>query len=101
MALAARGLRFPSTPVPSTASTTIWALATSAFTSLITEMARDASAFQRAMIDFLKEKDIICSDEDMKHLQRLHLRHVARIDQEIAEKKDELKERDLDGLGLI
>lgn len=60
------------------------------FTSLITEMARDASAFQRAIIDFLKEKDIIC-DEDIKHLQRLHLRHVARIDQEIAKKKDELK----------
>lgn len=73
----------------------------STFTSLITEMARDASAFQRAIIDFLKEKDIICGEEDMKHLQRLHLRHVARIDQEIAKKKDELKERDLDEPNLL
>jgi len=71
------------------------------FTSLVTEMARDASAFQRAMLDFLKEKDIICDDEDMKRLQHLHLRHVARIDQEIAKKKDELKDHDLDGHDLI
>lgn len=67
-------------------------------TSLVTEMARDASAFQRAIIDFLKEKNIICDEEDMKQLQRLHLRHVARIDQEIAEKRDELKEHGLDNL---
>lgn len=69
---------------------------TSAFTSLITEMARDAAAFQRAMLDFLKEKEVICDSEDMKRLQLLHVRHIAKIDQEIAKKKDELRGPDTD-----
>jgi len=72
-----------------------------AFTSLVSEMVRDSSAFQRALLEFLKEKKIICSDEDLKRLERLHLRHAARIDQEIAQKKDELKESGLDTLDLI
>jgi len=51
-------------------------------------LGRDVAAMQRAVIEFLKEKKIINDDEDMKLLHKLHLRHIAKLDQEIAERKN-------------
>jgi len=56
--------------------------------NLVSEMARDTAAFQRALLDFLKEKDIIADEIDIKELQKLHLRYIAKIDQEVTERKD-------------
>ena len=49
---------------------------------------RDTAAMQRAVVEFLKKKNIIKDDEDMKLLQKLHLRHIAQLDQEITERKE-------------
>lgn len=58
--------------------------------SSIKELARDTAALQRAFIEFLKEKGLIQNEEDIKLLQRLHLRQIAQLDQEIAnQRKDE------------
>lgn len=53
----------------------------------IREVARDLSAMQRAIIELLKHKKIINGDEDMRLLQKFHMRHVAQIDQEMAEER--------------
>lgn len=54
----------------------------------IKTMAKDIAAMQRAVIEFLKEKDIIATEEDVQLLQKLHIRNIARIDQESAELRD-------------
>lgn len=61
----------------------------------IKNLARDFAALQRATIEFLKEKEIIKDEEDIKLLQKLHLRHIAALDQEIeGRKRSEDKKRD-------
>lgn len=55
----------------------------------IKELARDTAALQRAIIEFMKEKGLIQNEEDIKLLQKLHLRHIAQLDQEITGRKDE------------
>lgn len=54
----------------------------------MSNVGRDAAAMQRAIIEFLKEKDIIKGDDDLKLLQKLHFRHIAQLDQEITERKE-------------
>jgi len=54
----------------------------------IKTLAKDIAALQRATIEFLKEKDLIATEEDVLLLQKLHLRNIARIDQEAAELRD-------------
>jgi hypothetical protein len=56
----------------------------------LSSLARDAAAMQRAMIEFLREKKIIAGDDDLKLLQKFHMRSIAQLDQEIAKKKDEI-----------
>lgn len=53
----------------------------------VRNLARDISAMQRAIIEYLREKDIIRDENDVKLLQKLHMRHIAALDQEIEEKK--------------
>lgn len=53
----------------------------------VKNLARDIAAMHRAIIDYLREKEIINGDEDVKLLQKLHLRHIAALDQEIEAKK--------------
>jgi len=54
----------------------------------INGLSRNAAAMQRAMVEFLQSKDIIIGDEDMKELQKLRLRNLAKLDQEIAKRHD-------------
>lgn len=56
--------------------------------STIKTLAKDTAALQRSIIEFLKEKDIIATEEDIQLLQKLHIRNIARIDQEAAELRD-------------
>lgn len=56
---------------------------------IIAELARDSSALQHAVIEFLKEKGIIETEEDVKLLQKLHMRQIARIDQATAKKRED------------
>ena len=57
----------------------------------IKELARDVAAMQRALVEFLQHKKIIDGEEDAKFLKKLHIQHISRLDQEIAEKRDESK----------
>jgi hypothetical protein len=59
----------------------------------VRNLARDACAMQRAIIEFMKEKDLIKDEDDVKLLQKLHLRHIAALDQEIEEKKRRTSEK--------
>jgi hypothetical protein len=54
----------------------------------MSNVGRDSAAMQRAVIEFLKEKKIIKDDEDVKLLQKLHLRNIAQLDQEITKRKE-------------
>jgi len=54
----------------------------------IKTLAKDIAALQRATIEFLKEKYLIATEEDIQLFQRLHLRNIAKIDQESAELRD-------------
>jgi metal-dependent amidase/aminoacylase/carboxypeptidase family protein len=54
----------------------------------IKTLAKDIAAMQRATIEFLKEKDLIATEEDILLFQKLHLRNIAKIDQEAAEMRD-------------
>ena len=54
----------------------------------MSNVGRDSAAMQRAIIEFLKEKDIIKNDDDVKLLQKLHLRNIAQLDQEITQRKE-------------
>jgi len=36
----------------------------------------------------MKEKDLIATEEDIQLFQKLHLRNIAKIDQEAAEMRD-------------
>ena len=58
----------------------------------ISSVARDAAAMQRAMIEYLREKDIIKDEDDLKLLQKFHMRNIAQLDQEIAARKAKKKE---------
>lgn len=53
----------------------------------VRNLARDIAAMQRAIIEYMKEKDLIKDEDDVKLLQKLHMRHIAALDQEIEEKK--------------
>lgn len=53
----------------------------------VKNLARDIAAMQRAIIEYMKEKDLIKDEDDIKLLQKLHLRHIAALDQEIEERK--------------
>ena len=53
----------------------------------VKNLARDQAAMQRAIIDYLREKEIINGEDDVKLLQKLHLRHIAALDKEIEAKK--------------
>jgi len=57
----------------------------------IGSLGRDAAAMQGAMVAFLKEKEIIKGEEDFKLLQKLHIRQLARLDQEIAAHQEKRK----------
>ena len=57
--------------------------------TIITELARDTSALQRAVIEFLKEKGVIETEEDVRLLQKLHMRHIAYLDQATAKKRED------------
>jgi hypothetical protein len=59
---------------------------------MISSVTRNAAAMQRAMVDFLTEKEIIKDDEDIKLLQKFHVRNIAKLDQEMAARKAEKKE---------
>lgn len=54
----------------------------------IKTLAKDIAAMQRTIISYMKEKDLISTEEDIKLLQKLHLRNIAQIDQEAAELRD-------------
>ena len=54
----------------------------------IKELARDTAALQRAVIEFLKEKDIIKDEADIRLLQKLHNRHISQLDQDLAQKRE-------------
>jgi len=54
----------------------------------IKTLAKDIAALQRATIEFMKEKDLIATEEDIQLFQKLHLRNIAKIDQEAAEMRD-------------
>ena len=54
----------------------------------IKTLAKDIAAIQRAIIEFMKEKDLLASEEDVELFHKLHLRNIARIDQEAAELRD-------------
>jgi len=58
----------------------------------ISAVARDSAAMQRAVVEFLKEKGILENEEDLKLLQKLHMRHIAQLDQEITARKAQKKE---------
>jgi len=58
----------------------------------VKNLARDIAAMQRAIIDYLREKNIIENEDDIKLLQRLHLRHIAALDQEIEARKHKPEE---------
>jgi hypothetical protein len=62
---------------------------------LIKEVARDAAALQRAVIELLKAKKIIETEEDLRLLQKFHMRHIAQIDQQIAEHQNKLDQNNL------
>ena len=69
-----------------------------AINETIKNLARDFAALQRATIEFLREKEIIKDEEDIRLLQKLHLRHIAALDQEIEERKraeDKKKHKDI------
>ncbi|RJR08393.1 hypothetical protein C4588_05680 [Candidatus Parcubacteria bacterium] len=55
----------------------------------IKTLAKDIAAMQRAIIEYMAEKDLISSDEDRQLFQKLHLRNIARIDQETAKLRDQ------------
>ncbi len=57
----------------------------------LNRVARDSAALQRAIIEFMKLKDIIKTDDDLRLLQKLHMRHISQLDQEIAERKEKHK----------
>ena len=57
--------------------------------SSIKELARDTAALHRAVIEFLKEKDVIKTEEDVRLLQKLHMRHIAFLDQMTAERRED------------
>ena len=52
------------------------------------ETTRDFLALQRAMIQFLIKKEIISGPDDLELFHKLHLQNIAKIDQELAEKRD-------------
>ena len=52
------------------------------------EMRRDSAALHRATIEFLKEKNIIQNEEDLKLLRKLHMQHIAALDQRITEQQN-------------
>lgn len=58
--------------------------------STIKELARDTAALQRAVIEFLKEKEIIKTEDDVRLLQKLHMRHIAFLDQATAQRREDL-----------
>lgn len=60
--------------------------------TMMKELARDIAAVQRALVEFLQMKEIIATEEDLQLLRKLHLKHVAKIDQETMDqrKKDSL-----------
>ena len=53
----------------------------------IKDIARDSLALQQAIIAYMSEKGIIGSPEDARLLQKLHMRNIAQLDQEIAQKE--------------
>lgn len=55
----------------------------------ISSLNRDAAAMQRATIAFLHEKGLLQDEEDFKLLEKLRLRQIAILDQEIAKRKEE------------
>jgi hypothetical protein len=59
---------------------------------MIGSVTRNAAAMQRAMVDFLTEKGVIENDDDIKLLQKFHVRNIAKLDQEMAARKAERKE---------
>jgi len=56
----------------------------------IKELARDTAALQRAVIEYLKEKEIIKTEEDVRLLQKLHMRHIAFLDQATAHGREDV-----------
>jgi uncharacterized protein YlxW (UPF0749 family) len=69
-------------------NTTLLEMKVRALEEAINNISRNAAAMQRAMVEFLQSKDIIVGEEDMKELQKLRLRNLARLDQEIARRQD-------------
>lgn len=55
----------------------------------ISNLNRDAAAMQRAIIGFLHEKGLLKDEDDFKLLEKLRLRQIALLDQEIAKRKEE------------
>ena len=55
----------------------------------IKDIARDSLALQQAVIAYMTEKGIIGSPEDARLLQKLHMRNIAELDQQIAQKEEE------------
>lgn len=58
----------------------------------INGLARDSAAMQRAIIEYLKEKEIIKDEDDIRLLQKLHIKNISQLDQEIAERKGRQKD---------
>ncbi len=57
----------------------------------IKDIARDSMALQQAVIAYMSEKGLIDGPEDARLLQKLHMRHIALLDQQIAQKEAENK----------
>ena len=55
---------------------------------MLSTIARDAAAMQRAIVVLLKHKNIIEDDADMRLLQKFQIQNIAKLDQEITERKE-------------
>jgi hypothetical protein len=58
---------------------------------MLSTIARDAAAMQRAIVDLLKHKGIIEGESDMRLLQKFQIQNIAQLDQEITERKQKKK----------
>ena len=53
----------------------------------VKEIARETMALQQALVSYMTEKGLIDGPEDARLLQKLHMRTIAQIDQQIAQKE--------------
>ena len=55
----------------------------------VKELAKNSAAMQQAVIAYMTEKGIIGGPEDARLFQKLHMRQIAQLDQELAKKEED------------